>query len=341
MYKLITIFTTLITTSVNAFVSNDYLNVVLKNDRLKWNLFENFIEKYDKKYNTFEIMSNRFEIFKNNLEMIVEHNSGNNTFKMGLSGFTDMNFDEFKEHYTGSFNKKLKLKQCGDYKTNKDYNNLPFNVDWSDLYEVNNQMSCGSCYAFSAVEAIEGAYHIKYDDRIVLSKQQVVDCSKLNSGCNGGLYDWVFMYAMDNALCLDDDYTYTSGKTGKAGSCNSCNGVVNVESCYDVMEGNQQELKKAITEQPISVAIAVNNYFQHYSSGVITDINKCPPEDLNHAVLLTGYGETIDGIKYWKVMNSWDTTWGENGFFRILRSDNVNDNGVCGIATEPSFPLVV
>jgi len=133
MYKLITIFTTLITTSVNAFVSNDYLNVVLKNDRLKWNLFENFIEKYDKKYNTFEIMSNRFEIFKNNLKMIVEHNSGNNTFEMGLSGFTDMNFDEFKEHYTGSFNKKLKLKlkQCGDYKTNKDYDNLPFNVDWS------------------------------------------------------------------------------------------------------------------------------------------------------------------------------------------------------------------
>lgn len=84
MYKLITIFTTLITTTVNAFVSNDYLNVVLKNDKLKWNLFENFIEKYDKKYNTFEIMTNRFEIFKNNLEMIVEHNRGNNTFEMGI-----------------------------------------------------------------------------------------------------------------------------------------------------------------------------------------------------------------------------------------------------------------
>lgn len=83
MYKLITIFTTLITTSVNSFVSNDYLNIALKNDRLKWNLFKNFIEKYDKKYNTFEIMSNRFEIFKNNLEMIVEHNRGNNTFEMG------------------------------------------------------------------------------------------------------------------------------------------------------------------------------------------------------------------------------------------------------------------
>ena len=59
-------------------------------------------------YNTFEIMSNRFEIFKNNLEMIVEHNRGNNTFEMGLSRFTDMNFDEFKKQYTGSFNKKLK-----------------------------------------------------------------------------------------------------------------------------------------------------------------------------------------------------------------------------------------
>ena len=58
--------------------------------------------------------------------------------------------------------------------------------------------------------------------------------------------------------------------------------------------------------------------------------------NLDHGVLIVGYDEE-DGQKYWIVKNSWGTTWGENGYVKILRSDSNNDVGICGIAMDASF----
>ncbi len=60
---------------------------------------------------------------------------------------------------------------------------------------------------------------------------------------------------------------------------------------------------------------------------------------LDHGVLIAGYGEE-NGTKYWLVKNSWGTSWGDNGYIKILRSDSTNDPGICGIAMMPSFPTV-
>ena len=150
--------------------------------------------------------------------------------------------------------------------------------------------------------------------------------------------DSVFEYAMTNPLCLDEDYEYTSGN-GKTSSCDtSCEGVIAVESCYDIAENNQQDLKTALFEQPISVAIdASTPYFQMYSGGII-DSDKCGT-DLDHAVFLIGYG-TENDVDYWLLRNSWSNTWGVDGTFKILRTDSENDAGICGIAMMASYSIV-
>ena len=90
--------------------------------------------------------------------------------------------------------------------------------------------------------------------------------------------------------------------------------------------------------QPVSVAIQADTIlFQHYSSGIITDV-KCGT-NLDHAVLIVGYG-TENGIDYWLVKNSWGTEWGDNGYVKILRTDSCDDIGICGIAAQPSYPVI-
>jgi C1A family cysteine protease len=52
---------------------------------------------------------------------------------------------------------------------------------------------------------------------------------------------------------------------------------------------------------------------------------------MNHALVIVGYG-TENGIDYWKVKNSWGESWGDNGYLKIKRNDNM-----CGIATWPYY----
>jgi C1A family cysteine protease len=105
-----------------------------------------------------------------------------------------------------------------------------------------------------------------------------------------------------------------------------------------VKPNDQISLKGAVAQQPVSIAIeADTKYFQSYSSGVLTSTS-CG-QNLDHGVLIVGYG-TENGIKYWLVKNSWSTSWGDQGYVKIARSESTNDAGICGISMQPSFPSV-
>jgi C1A family cysteine protease len=105
-----------------------------------------------------------------------------------------------------------------------------------------------------------------------------------------------------------------------------------------VKANDQVSLKGAVALQPVSVAIeADTRYFQSYSGGVLTSTS-CGT-NLDHGVLIVGYGKE-NGIDYWLVKNSWSSSWGDEGYVKIERSDSTNDIGICGIAAQPSFPIV-
>jgi C1A family cysteine protease len=136
-------------------------------------------------------------------------------------------------------------------------------------------------------------------------------------------------------MCAESAYPYTA----KDGSCHSCNSVVKISSCQDVPPKNQIALKEAVAfVGPVSVAIeADTRTFQLYTSGVLTS-SACGT-NLDHGVLVVGYGEEAN-VEYWLVKNSWGTSWGDKGYVKIERSDSTKDAGICGIAMEPSFPVV-
>ena len=62
---------------------------------------------------------------------------------------------------------------------------------------------------------------------------------------------------------------------------------------------------------------------------------------MDHGVLAVGYGESADGMKYYKVKNSWGASWGESGYIRMERGSAAGTKGMCGILSgPPSYPVL-
>jgi cathepsin L len=287
----------------------------------------------------------------NNHLLIESHNSQNLPYQLGHNLYSGLNSTEFAELMNFKDNGNFLLtrsKNTNEFNIVTDSLILPKSVDWvtsGAVTGVKDQGQCGSCWSFSTTGALEGVYEIKNGKLVSFSEQQLVDCDngfRLNHGCNGGLMDSAFEWISSNGgLCTESSYPYVSGVTKMAGTCQtSCSKVAGskIVKYVDVTPNSDSALMSALYQQPVSVAIEADpSSFQLYKSGVFT--GNCGT-NLDHGVLVVGYGSDNEN-DYYKIKNSWGTSWGENGYIRIGRGSNYNNGqGQCGVLMMASYPVL-
>jgi len=299
-------------------------------------LFESWRIDYNMSFDSAAEYVKRMDVFAANHWEIVKHNAMNYTYTLAHNEFSHLTHDEFKTQMLGFGNVPQTDFARVDAFADVDAASLASSVDWTikgAVTPVKNQGQCGSCWSFSTTGALEGAYFLRTRVLRDFSEQNLVDCDKVDQGCNGGLMNNAFNFVNNNGgICLESDYPYTA----RVGACQtSCSKVPMRVSHTDVHQ-SERALQAAVNQQPVSIAIEADERgFQFYHSGVYT--GRCGT-NLDHGVLLVGYGAQ-NGTKYWKVKNSWGTSWGANGYI-LLEKGKAQRGGQCGILEYASYPTL-
>ncbi|KAL7717573.1 Cysteine proteinase 3 [Entamoeba marina] len=290
--------------------------------------FHQWAAKHGKKYSTVELLKRR-AIFNSNARYVAEHNK-QNSFQLSLEGpFADMTNDEYQNMLS-----TISVENNEVHQSKQSLKSVPESIDWREenvIPPIRDQESCGSCYSFASVSALESRLLIKGSkkytaDNIDFSEQQIVSCS--NQGkCKGGNAVPTYTYIKRNGLMDESDYQYTA--TNGTCSYDKSKIVVTCGGSTSLKRGSEDALTEAVAEGPVAVAIDASRIsFQLYKTGVY-DESKCSKILLDHAVVVIGYGSE-NGEDYYIVRNSWGTSWGDDGYIKMSR----NKNNQCGIATS-------
>lgn len=339
------------------FYAKEYYDFLIEYDIIKGSKFLLYGDpdytKYAKERET------NYRIFEKNLLMIENYNSNNENCKLEINHFADqINFydknNDLSDKHKGNndiISRNLYavskiLKNPIEYI--KKYSNLPSKKVWGGnvLSDVKNQGRCGSCWAFSTTSSVESLMRIHNHSIDRLSEQQLVDCSKKNNGCNGGLMHLAYDYIINNQGMLSNrDYIYKAedqpcqiNRNGP-NSC-GCKDIENsntTESCdcknieknvkgsgikdfEFIIPKSKEDMMASLQNGPVALALDASPFvFRFYKGGVI-DIPPNKKSHINHAVLLTGYDRDVNGT-YWIIQNSWGEKWGDNGFAKIRATE--------------------
>jgi len=298
-------------------------------------LFFQFVSLYNVSYDSSTVFGERFDIFVDNMRFVEQYNAMQTSVMLGMTPFADRTPEEFQDQYRGFLGgSHATTMSCQDtYTPSGASDKMVF--DWREkgvVSPVKDQGQCGSCWAFATAETAESAWALQNSSSsswVPLSPRQLVDCSTENAGCSGGYIDAAMRYVVDYGLLPEEIYPYTPND----GPCEIPlhNTVFRPDGCFRVAPGNERRIRQALVERgPLVATIDADpSVFQFYIGGVIRR-EDCGT-DLDHAVQLVGYGAE-DSTKYWIIRNSWGTGWGEQGYFRLERTDEEDTDGTCGVA---------
>lgn len=233
-----------------------------------------------------------------------------------MNGFGDLTVEEFKVRYTGGAplpaDEVLESESTSLIEDNQQL--AASNLGQSYNINIKNQGSCGSCWAFAAVAALEKFHFDKTKSRVDFSQQELVDCETGSSGCNGGYSEKAFTYTSKNGLALASKYPYKGSK----GSCSkSAANSVNIGNSGSGFNNYSQSKMVQLTQRGVHAALYV------YSSGKFRYVSKTNDvldakstgecgNGIDHVINLSkASGDTIT------VFNSWGTGWGVSGFKTI------------------------
>jgi len=302
-------------------------------------LFEEFAATVGRVYSSTEERQRRFAVFVENLGHIekMQAMDADATYSH-TTPFADWAVEEFSARNT--LKPHLLDSSVALRDEMHDISSLPDSFDWVARGAVNavkNQGQCGSCWAFSTVGNIEGVNFVQTKKLVSLSEQELVDCDKTGPdgdlGCQGGLPSnaFKFLIATKTGLEAESKYPYQA----QDGTCHAqkADELIFISS-WKLIASDEDQMAAALVQYgPLSIGINANA-MQWYGGGIANPWSVlCNPKSIDHGVVIVGYGS--EPKKFWKIRNSWGASWGEEGYYRIVRGVNK-----CGLTSMPTTAII-
>lgn len=301
-------------------------------------LFDDFVSTFKKEYPTHEKKTERYAIFTTNLERIAALNARQSRAKFSpLTRWADMTQDEFTQIHG------LKAATYGCQFDDQTQNTVPLLVPTAEPKDsldyvalgatvaVKDQGSCASCWAHATTAVVEGRLKLDTGNTTSVSVQYLLDCdtSRLQGckGCCGGLEERSLQWLAGDSgglpkegwgISSTENYPYVSadGTDPTAYRCNNSAPLVAQVTGFGMLPNpTEASMLASVTQYGVMATAMDASVLQFYTSGIITDFSGCGDSN-NHAIAIVGYG-TEDGVSYFKVRNSYGTSFGEEGYFRI------------------------
>jgi len=328
--------------------------------------WDRFKAKYKKQYTSDADEETRYRLFIESKDRVAQLNELNGQPAFGINWMSDR---QPEEKYKKGLRKPDGFKPTASVKKFSAPRG-PKSINWrytEAVTPIKNQGQCGSCWAFSATEAIESQLVLSSGGKlsIELSPQQIASCTPSTGtygcmGCEGGFTEGAYEYlksapGLANSFFIPYGQSLTQSTQTLAcptAKVQQINGTLEqLQGGYATVSGysyavppctsgacTNQDLKgfaAALETTPLSICVNAGAW-NDYVGGVMTSkaCGNMGAEYPDHCVMATGFNTTAP-TPYWIVRNSWASTFGEEGYIYLEMAENT-----CGLADDATIPEV-